>query len=114
MQIQPIINNNTGFRGTFVKNKAWKNIEKHYNQYGKTVIDDFKPYIKLIEQHCPESSVYQFIEKEEYTKDRGFYNIYTLLRNNNEIGKSYNIRLISYIFDAAKPVIVKDAVGDIK
>ena len=112
MQIQPIANN-TNFQGTFVKNQAWKNIEKHYNQYGKSIIDDFKPYIKLIEQHCPENSVYQFIEKEEYTQDRGFYNVYTLLRNNSNIGESYNLRMISYILNAAKPIIVKDAVGDI-
>ena len=113
MQIRPVSDYCTNFQGTFVKNQAWKNIEKHYNQYGKSVIDDFKPYIKLIEQHCPENSVYQFEEEEKYTNDRGFYNIYTLYRNNSNIGDSHHIRMISYILEKAKPIIVKDAVGDL-
>lgn len=114
MQISPVSTQNTNFQGTLVKNQAWKNIEKHYNQYGKSVIDNFRPYIKLIEQHCPETSVYEFVEEEKYSPNSGFYNVYTLLRNGSNIGEKFNIRMISYILEAAKPVIVRDAVGDIK
>lgn len=115
MQIDSVSTLNTNFRGKFVRNQAWKNIEQHYNKYGISVIKDFEPYIKLVEKCCPESSLYAFEEKEMYNADRGFYNLYTLYRNNSIIGKgSVPLRAIQQIFESVKEIIVKDAVGDIK
>ncbi len=113
MKIQPLMNSDTSFQGKFVKNNAWYNIRRFYNQNDKKVIDGFEPYIKLIEQHCPENSVYRFKKNNKYSETRGFHSTYTLTRNDKPIGEE-SLSFVYSLINKVKNVIVKDSVAELE
>ena len=114
MQINPI--SNTNFTGTFVRNEAWNSVKSILsNKYDSNLstarwgLEKFEPYIDLIEQHCPETSVYEF--EFFWPKFLSDTKMLALLRNGEQIGSAEYITNFNTLVESVKDRIVRDAVG---
>ena len=118
MQISPI--QNTNFTGKFVRNEDWNAINSALSRNilrlstASHGLETFEPYIDLIEQHCPETSVYKFeaFQPESLSSAQKFQpRMFRFLRNGEQIGSSEKIVDFDSLVDSVKDYIVRDAVG---